>query len=274
LVFYLTIATQRTFRILVIISIGVVAIFSTVMIFINAFECPKSPSFALTPGIFIYREKEKCFELHSLYYSQAAINMFTDTAILILPMPVLITLRMPKLKRLSLLAVFSVGMLVPIASGLRIWGLYLWASSGDLSRYYGGYVLFWSQIELNTAIICASAPSLQPLFRHIFGDLSRFQRTRNAYYYYGGQPTMLEIQDGQIQPVLMRDPLSSFTSPEAAYLPAKRCTTNDTETFHVRDFDEEEDIRNNVRVFAIKRDSAQSQEPKSPVKSRDRLASW
>jgi hypothetical protein len=42
----------------------------------------------------------------------------------------------------------------------------------------------------------------------------------------------------------------------------------------IRDVDEEEDIRNQVRPHAIKRDSARSQEPKSLVKTRDLLASW
>ena len=41
LAFYLSIATHRTFRVLVIISITVVSVFSITMIFLNAFECPK-----------------------------------------------------------------------------------------------------------------------------------------------------------------------------------------------------------------------------------------
>lgn len=275
LFFYLTIATQRTFRILVVISIFVVAIFSTTMIFINAFECPKHPSFALTPGIFVYREKMQCFELPSLYFSQAGINMFTDTAILVLPMPILVKLRMPTLKRISLLVVFSVGLLVPIASGLRIWGLYLWATSGNLTRYYGGYVLFWSQVELNTAIVSASAPSLQPLFRQIFGQLSRFQRTHNAYYYYGGQRTMTEIHDGQTRPTVNFVPLGGLITPDSVYLPAKRCTTSETENdlSLMREIDEEENICNRVRAFASQRSSGQSQEPKSPARPRDILTS-
>lgn len=102
LFFYLTIATTRTFRILVIISLVVVASFSVTFLFINAFECPKQPSLALTPGIFVNRDKMRCFELTRLYYSQAGINIFTDIWILILPMPILVKLRMPTLKRISL----------------------------------------------------------------------------------------------------------------------------------------------------------------------------
>ncbi|KAF2707870.1 hypothetical protein K504DRAFT_504087 [Pleomassaria siparia CBS 279.74] len=222
LLFYLTIATQRTFRVLTMISIAVVAITSITMITLNAFECPKHPSFALTPGIFTSREENGCIALDTLYFSQAGVNIFTDTAILILPMPILVKLRMPRLKRFSLLAVFGVGLLVPIASGLRIWSLWLWTRSGALSRYNGGYILFFGQVEINTAIVCASAPSLQPLFRRIFGELSRFQRTHSPYYYYGGHRTITEIHQGQIRPAADFDPVSVLITPDSAYLPVKR----------------------------------------------------
>ena len=143
LIFYLSFATHRTFRLLVNISIGMVAIVSTVMIFLNAFQCPKDPSYALSAGAFMNRGAAHCFNLKVLFYIQAAFNMATDLIILILPLPLLLQLRMHKAKRYSLLVVFSIGLLVPIASGVRFWGLYLWANSGKMLRYYGGYVIFW-----------------------------------------------------------------------------------------------------------------------------------
>ena len=171
------------------------------------------------------------------------------------------------------LIVFGVAILVPVASGLRIWGLYVWSTSGGLSRYYGGYVLFWSQVELNTAIVCASAPSLQPLFRRIFGELSRFQRTHNAQNYYGGHRTITEIYRGQRPAAHCAAPLSGITTPESTYLPTKRYETNDTmnDLVQVREIDEEEDIQSCVRDSS-QRSSAQSQEPKSPAKPRDIFA--
>ncbi|KAH7383916.1 hypothetical protein BKA66DRAFT_88283 [Pyrenochaeta sp. MPI-SDFR-AT-0127] len=186
LTFYLSFATHRTFRILVRISIGIVAAMSIVMIFILAFQCPKDPSYALSPAILRDRGAGRCLDLRIVFYSQAGFNIGSDLVILVLPMPLLFSLRMHAIKRFSLIAVFAVGLLVPIASGVRVWGLYLWANSGDLARYYGGYLIFWSQVEINTAIICASAPSFQPLLKRIFGELSWFQRSRGALYHYGG----------------------------------------------------------------------------------------
>jgi hypothetical protein len=143
LVFYLSFATHRTFRIFVHICIVLVTAFSAAMILVVALQCPKKPLFALSPGIMIDRGRTHCLDLRIVFYWQAGFNMVSDLAILALPMPLLFRLRMDKAKRLSLIAVFSAGLLVPIASGVRFWGLYLWANSGHMARYYGGYVIFW-----------------------------------------------------------------------------------------------------------------------------------
>jgi hypothetical protein len=145
LVFYLSFATQRTFRILVHITIVLVSAYTIAMILVNALQCPKDPMYAVSPKIFINRGAGHCFDLKVIFYWQAGFNMVSDLVILVLPLPLLFCLRMHRLKRLSLLAVFAAGLLVPIASGIRIWGLYIWATSMDsiMARYTGGYVIFW-----------------------------------------------------------------------------------------------------------------------------------
>lgn len=248
----------------------VVGLFSITLIMANAIECPRKPSLALDPGIFDNRQKWKCYDLVPLYYAAAAFNIFSDAFILLLPLPVLIRLRMPTLKRISLLILFSVGILVPISSGIRLWGILLWAKSGKDARYYGAYVLFWSQVELNTAILCASAPSLQPLIKNIFGKLTkRYQRS--AYYYYGDGTHSLS--DLNRQPRRPRDP-NSLTDLEnslpGTYQPK---SAQDHELVVVTDFKHEEEIRDRVRHFASQRSSAHSHPPKSPAKTRDVLSS-
>lgn len=276
LVFYLSIATHRTFRIVTYITIGFVACMSTVMILVNAFECPHKPSLALAPDIFTERDKWGCFNLEKLYFSQAGLNISTDIFILVLPLPILVKLRMPTLKRISLLLVFSIGLLVPIAAALRIWALYMWATVPelDMQRYYGGYILFWDQVEMNTAIICASAPSLQPLFRAVFGELSRFQRSRTYYFYGEGQSTMTQRTIGRrgSRPLEQDLPLES---PASTYRPQKHEISDDihNDVIVVREMDEEEEIRNRVRAFTARPPSSHSQPPKSPARPRDILAS-
>lgn len=272
LFFYLSIATQRTFRVLVIISMVVVALFSIALIMANAIECPRKPSLALSPGIFVNRKKWQCYDLVPLYFVAAAFNIFSDAFILLLPLPVLFKLRMPTLKRISLLILFSIGILVPIASGIRLWGILLWAKSGNNARYYGAYVVFWSQVELNTAIICASAPSLQPLIKNIFGKLNR-RFSRSAYYYYGdGTHSLSDLR----RPRRPRDPnsLSDLdNSLPGTYQPKTPHRSTEHELVIVKEFKDEEEIRDRVRHFASQRSSAQSQLPKSPARAHDTLAS-
>jgi hypothetical protein len=162
LVFYLSFATERTFRILVRACIITVSIISAGMILCMAIQCPKKPRFALTAGMFDNRGPIYCFDMRIVVYWQAAYNIASDLVILVLPLPLLYRLRMHKVKRLSILAVFSVGLLVPIASGIRFWGIYLWANSGKLSRYYGGYLIFWyAPVHLRADHCLPSCPGLK-----------------------------------------------------------------------------------------------------------------
>ncbi|KAF2871500.1 hypothetical protein BDV95DRAFT_41746 [Massariosphaeria phaeospora] len=282
LAFYLSIATQRTFRILVHVCIAFVVVYSTIMIFLNGFQCPGRHSLPLTAAIFKERTAPHCLHLATLDYSQAAANMFSDIFILVLPMPVLLKLRMPTSKRISLLVVFSVGLLVPIASGCYIWGVYLWATSGEKAQYYGAYPLFWSQVEVNTGIICASAPSLQPLLKRLFGELSRFRRGHSAYYYYGGDGpnamTEAANTDTRRRAVGLNrgnDTLIDLTVPASSYQPRKHNEADVVENKFVvvRELDEEEELRNRIRTFASHRSSEYSPEPKSPARPRDILSS-
>lgn len=265
LAFYLSFATHRTFRILVHISIIIVAGVSILMIFILAFQCPKQPSYAISPAILQDRRSAHCFDLRFVFYWQAAFNIGSDIVILVLPMPLLVSLRMNKIKRISLMAVFSIGLLVPIASGVRLWAVYLWAHSGGLARYYGGYIIFWSQVEINTAIICASAPSLQPIFTRVFGDLSRFQRSRAAYYYYGGgRNSMTGPPVAEMMRSAPRDSISILESPGRVYRPATIRAQDEDQmpVVMVKPTPEEEEIRERVRAFS--RQSSLYSQPSTP----------
>ena len=63
-----------------------------------------------------------------------------------------------------LVLIFSGGGLAVIASAARIGALYNFQHSRD-PPYDGGYILLWSQVELNAAIISSSAPALKPLVK-------------------------------------------------------------------------------------------------------------
>jgi hypothetical protein len=121
LIFYLSFAIRRKFRIPVYICIATVAAVNVVMILILALHCPKKPLSALTAGVFVPRGRTYCWELWIILYWPSSSNIAPDLVILVMLMPLVFRLRMHMNKRWSLVAVFSVGFLVPIASTPRCW---------------------------------------------------------------------------------------------------------------------------------------------------------
>lgn len=72
-----------------------------------------------------------------------------------------------------LILIFSVGGLAVIASIVRINALYIYQHSAE-PPYDGAYILIWSQVELNAAIISSSAPALKPLAKGFMGGSAVF----------------------------------------------------------------------------------------------------
>jgi len=77
------------------------------------------------------------------------------------------TLHIPRKQKYSLLAVFAVGGFVCIVAILRLHAVYVISSSSD-PTYGNVAAAYWSSIELNTGIICASLPTIRPIIAKIF----------------------------------------------------------------------------------------------------------
>jgi hypothetical protein len=124
-----------------------------------------------------------------------------------------------------------------------------------------------SQVELNTAIICASAPSLQPLLKQIFHKLPPFLQSRGPYYYYGGgrnaTPPLPNVEVREFRPT-GRDSISDLEPPALTYK-SKPCarTVNDNRII-ILNFTDEEEVRARVRAFSSHACSTYSQ-PTSPM---------
>ncbi|OCK79163.1 hypothetical protein K432DRAFT_76178 [Lepidopterella palustris CBS 459.81] len=204
LAFYRVIATQKMFRFAVDTTIAIVAAFTIAMVFVNAFECPK-PSDAWSAEILL-QGSGSCINLHPLYYGQAAFNILSDIVILALPVPVLWSLQMHRNKRIALVAIFSVGFVAVIASIIRVYALHVYTVGTD-TPYNGAYILLWSQIEINVAIISASIPSLKPLFKRTFGSTIKSTTGGRYIYGYGGGRSNMNKQGASI--ALKRMPSSA-----------------------------------------------------------------
>lgn len=101
-----------------------------------------------------------------MWVFSSAANLLSDIILLMLPLPTLLSLRIPLGKRLALIGIFSVGVMAIAASSVRMWVMYLWAESPYNSARYGTDLLLWGQVETNSGIISASVPFLRLLFRN------------------------------------------------------------------------------------------------------------
>ncbi|KAF2275614.1 uncharacterized protein EI97DRAFT_360239, partial [Westerdykella ornata] len=172
LFFYRAIASQVTFRRLVNATITLLILYTFSVTIASIFQC-ENPSDAWSTAAYISQfdgvpgraPRPKCFEPTRLWAATAAVNLFSDVVILLLPIPTLLSLRVPMNKRLALIGIFSIGIMAVAASCVRLWVMALWAESPYNSARFGADLLLWGQVETNSGIVSASVPFLRLVFR-------------------------------------------------------------------------------------------------------------
>ena len=110
-------------------------------------------------------------------------------------------IQLPKKQRIGLIALFSVGSLVNIAGGLRLYYSIVVNDSKDGT--WSGFKLWtWEAVEVDLGIACACAPALKPLLlrwfpklmRSVFGANSSSNPSRKGLS-AGGNGTFLEMKN-------------------------------------------------------------------------------
>ena len=108
----------------------------------------------------------RCLSLVKLQVIVGWFNIITDVALMVLPMPILWTLRMPWQKKVGVVVVFATGAAVLAMSVARQGVLYENLNGLDKDITWSAvvtHILF--TLELHIAIICGCLPTMQPLFR-------------------------------------------------------------------------------------------------------------
>ncbi|KAL3476708.1 hypothetical protein BJX99DRAFT_258258 [Aspergillus californicus] len=115
-----------------------------------------------------------CLSTSITYYVPVALNILTDFIILGLPVKPLWNMQASLSRRLSVIAVVSVGGVAVIVSCLRIIVLHAFAVNPDFTYILGEMVII-SAVELNVAIMAANAPSLKAVWlKHVTGTLGSY----------------------------------------------------------------------------------------------------
>lgn len=175
IVFYLSVMSKdvdKVFKWLNWITLAIVNIGGLSLTFLSICQCsPVSAGYVYpTPN------GSTCTDIVSLYLSSAPVNIITDLALLILPMPILTGMRLPKKQKIILVVTFGFGGFVAVVDVVRIAYLQTAAldrfngsggiASADASDFswYAALSFMWSAVEVHIGIICACVPSLKPLF--------------------------------------------------------------------------------------------------------------
>jgi hypothetical protein len=137
LFFYRTIATTRTFRRFVNATICFVSMYTLGAAFASAFQCRNPSDSWATAGYLAQFDsslrknlpKVQCYDPIKLWVFSSVANLSSDIFIMLLPIPALLSLKVPMGKRLALIGIFSIGIMAIIASSVRMWVMMLWAQS-------------------------------------------------------------------------------------------------------------------------------------------------
>ncbi|KAL8721225.1 MAG: hypothetical protein Q9225_002037 [Loekoesia sp. 1 TL-2023] len=150
---------DRTFRYACIAVVIVVAGYGTSCTLAKIFIC--SPVKAGWDSN--YKGPKHCANHIKIDFTVGWFSIFTDFAILIMPIPMLVKLHLARYKKFALLLIFMFGAFACAMSITRQAILYQGHDTKDS--------LIWNimvfTLELNVGIICGCLPILQPLLKHV-----------------------------------------------------------------------------------------------------------
>ncbi|GFZ44322.1 LOW QUALITY PROTEIN: hypothetical protein JCM24511_02044 [Saitozyma sp. JCM 24511] len=179
LLYYRIAAAHLFLRYASLFVMAVINIAGIVLTFIYIFQCrPIDAAFSMVDGT--------CIDIIALYLSSMPINVLTDLAILLLPLPILTSLRMEHREKVILVATFIVGGFATVVDVVRI--VYLQealreellvdpsAAITATSRppnftYYASFSLMWSVVEVSVGIMCCCVLVLKPLVMRVMPKL-------------------------------------------------------------------------------------------------------
>ncbi|KFY29444.1 hypothetical protein V493_02361 [Pseudogymnoascus sp. VKM F-4281 (FW-2241)] len=139
----------------------------------------------------------KCIPVVIIFLASSPANVFTDVAILVLPIPLLTGIHLPRRQKAVLVLTFGLGIFVTVVDVIRIYYLEqaLEITTADTSTpqvspglgasynfvFNVSYGLMWSIVEVNIGIVCGCIPLLKPLMVKIAPKLINAPGLQNTH---------------------------------------------------------------------------------------------
>ncbi|KAI9883385.1 MAG: hypothetical protein M1823_004853 [Watsoniomyces obsoletus] len=179
LAFYHRLVPDRRYRIVIMVTAGVICIMTILSVFLWAFQCqPISQAWTRTAVA-------RCRFLNTdINLMTVVFNLTTDVILLVMPFWVLFQLHTSTRRKVGLAMVFLVGTVATAASVVRLWKLVevkqtQYQNNGNRILFKYADSLFASQIERYLALLCANAPAIFGLIKTM---RQRRQSTRLSKY--------------------------------------------------------------------------------------------
>ncbi|TLS30475.1 hypothetical protein PpBr36_02694 [Pyricularia pennisetigena] len=120
--------------------------------------------FQCTPVAAVYNRQIQgmCIDFNPIVYSGAALSVFEDVVLVVIPIPELWSLRLNFKKKMGLMLMFAIGLVATVTSIIRINYLVKIGFTYDQS-WDNVDPITWSVIEEFCAIICGSLPSCRAI---------------------------------------------------------------------------------------------------------------
>ncbi|OQU95024.1 hypothetical protein CLAIMM_01293 [Cladophialophora immunda] len=159
LLFYLRLAKERRFRMLVFGTIGLTATITLTIWLIYCLQCNPLQAFWY-PTQF---PTAKCLPSKVTYFVPGSLELFLDSIILFLPVTVFWGLQMNWRRRLAVYSVITMGGLVVVVSGLRLIVVNQFATNPDFTYILGRMILI-SAVEIQVGIFAANMPGIKAFY--------------------------------------------------------------------------------------------------------------
>ncbi|KAK6581032.1 hypothetical protein PZA11_006520 [Diplocarpon coronariae] len=147
--FYLRVFRDRTSRITVYTLLGFILVSAMAIEFTFIFSC-KPVSGAWTLG------EQNCLPATPILIANTVCNVVGDLALMIFVIPRIVV---------------GLGLLVVVAAIARLIEIHKLNKSDDFA-WEGVNIISWTSIEVNTGLLCASAPCIKPLLKKTFPSLT------------------------------------------------------------------------------------------------------
>ncbi|KAK3994270.1 hypothetical protein QBC44DRAFT_286477 [Cladorrhinum sp. PSN332] len=134
------------------------------------FQCQPLPLTWGDPNV----KDGKCMPAANLKFAaffNSSVAVLTDVIFALLPIPMLWNVQMNWRVKAAVAAILSLGVFAAVSAIVKITFLSSYGKHGDF-LFDSSDLTIWTTVEICTAIIAASAPSLKPLFKTLFDGTS------------------------------------------------------------------------------------------------------